>query len=90
MYGDRGREQWDSPDNKPKNYFKHREETLAITEAVEEIYEDSDEKHARGICYDPHAKMYGCADCYDGTDYYDASELDGIKGVWTDTERLIY
>ena len=33
---------------------------------------------------------YYCPECGgDDFDYYDASELDGIKGVWTDTERLI-
>jgi hypothetical protein len=35
--------------------------------------------------------MGGCSHCYpEDFDYYDASELDGVKGVWTDTARLIY
>lgn len=61
----------------------------ALTEAEQEMYEERDEKHDRGLCFDPKTKMYGCDYCYNGDDYYDGSELDGVPGVWTDLERLI-
>lgn len=73
-----------------KTTIKREETERALKEAQEEIDEELDLKHARGICYDNGTKTYGCEDCYDSTDYFDASELDGIKGVWTDAERLIY
>lgn len=85
MYGDRGREKWDSPDNKPKNYFKHREMTLALREAVDEI---TDFPHDMGVlCSDPKTGMVGCEYCY-GNDYdpYDNADLEGIRGVWCDLD----
>lgn len=89
MYGDRGREGHDSPDNKTKSYFKHREEERDLKEAVEEI---TDFPHDMGnLCSDPKTGMAGCEYCYGfDYDYYDASELDSIKGVWTNTARLAY
>lgn len=72
-----------------KTHTKHAEEALAMKEAEQEMYEERDEKHARGLCFDPKTKMYGCDFCYDNEDYYDASELDGVPGVWTNAERLI-
>lgn len=74
----------------PKSTAKAQEKVQWTKEAEDELYDERDEKHARGLCFDPKAKMYGCDYCYNGDDYYDASELDGIEGVWTDTERLIY
>lgn len=75
---------------KDKTTTKQQEKTQWTAEAADELYDERDERHARGICFDPKTKMYGCDYCYDSTDYFDASELDGVKGVWTDAERLIY
>jgi len=62
-----------------KTMVKRHEEALAYKEAEEEM--------AHGDwCGDYYCKECGGEDF----DYYDASELDGIKGVWTDTARLIY
>lgn len=73
-----------------KSTAKAQEKVQWTKEAEDELYDERDEKHARGLCFDPKSKMYGCDYCYDNTDYYDASELDGVPGVWTDAERLIY
>lgn len=72
-----------------KTTIKREETERVLKEAQEEIEEELDLKHSRGLCYDPYSKMYGCDYCYNNDDYYDASELDGIPGVWTDAERLI-
>ena len=72
-----------------KTSIKREEMKLLLTEAIEEMHEERDQKHARGICFDPVTKMYGCDECYDNTDYHDASELDGVHRVWTNAERLI-
>lgn len=69
-----------------KQTVKRAEESLAFKEAEEEMYEESDEKHSRGICFDPRTKMYGCDDCYDSTDPADNSDLDGIPGVWCNVD----
>lgn len=80
MYGNRGREKWDSPDNKPKNYFKHREETRAIKEAVEEITDFPHDVSA--LCHDPKTGMAGCNYCYpEDFDYNPPEDLDGIPNV---------
>jgi hypothetical protein len=65
-----------------KHHVKREELALAFKEAAEEMYEDSDEKHARGMCYDIATKSYGCNVCGDfDDDAYDNSDLDGIEGV---------
>lgn len=69
-----------------KSTIKRREETLAFREAEDEMYDERDEKHKRGICYDPKSKMYGCDYCYDSTDPYDNADLEGIPGVWCDVD----
>lgn len=78
MYGDRGREQWDSPDNKTKSSLKHREERLVFKEFEEEMHDP----HANGICYNPNGQGYGCEYCY-GEDYdgNGPEDLEGIEGV---------
>jgi hypothetical protein len=81
MYGDRGRENHDSPDNKPKNYFKHREESRVLKEAVDEI---TDFPHDRGVlCSDPKSGMVGCGYCYpeDLDDAHSPEDLEGIPNV---------
>lgn len=74
-------------DTMDKHSVKIREKRAWLEEAELELYDERDEKHKNGICYNPPG--YGCDDCYNNDDYYDASELDGIPGVWTDAERLI-
>lgn len=73
-----------------KTRVKREELTQALSEAEDEMY-GFERDHENGICSDPRTGMGGCNYCYpEDFDYYDASELDGIKGVWTDTARLIY
>ena len=43
MYGNRGREQWDSPDNKTKATIKAREEREWRKQATEELIELGEE-----------------------------------------------
>lgn len=58
--------------------IKHNEETQWKAEAAEEMAHGT-------FCGD-----YFCPECGgDDEDYYDASELDGVPGVWTNAERLI-
>lgn len=64
-----------------KTATKRAEESLALHEAEEELYDERDEKHARGICFDPKTKMYGCDSCYDGDDYNPPEDLDGVPNV---------
>jgi hypothetical protein len=61
-----------------RSHVKNDEERQWKAEAEEEM--------AHGwFCGD-----YYCPECGgDDDDYYDASELDGIKGVWTNTARII-
>jgi hypothetical protein len=73
----------------PRETVKHQEKAQWKSETADELYDERDERHARGLCFDPKTKMYGCDYCYNSDDYVDGSEVDGIKGVWTDLERLI-
>lgn len=60
---------------------KAREKRDMAKEVEQELYDERDERHARGICFDPVTKMYGCESCYDDTDYYPPEELDGVPNV---------
>lgn len=72
----------------PRSSIKAQEKQEWIHEAETDL---SDFPHENGLCSDPKTGVSGCGGCYgEDFDYYDASELDGIKGVWTDTARLLY
>lgn len=62
-----------------KTSVKREELGLAFKDAEAEMAEDT--RHARGICFDPVTKMYGCVDCYDDSDYNPPEYLDGIPNV---------
>jgi hypothetical protein len=88
MYGDRGREQWDSPDNKTKSVLKHREERAWKTEADDEI-DGFERDHASGLCSDRITGMGGCEYCYFENDHGDGwyGDLDFIDGVTYNERR---
>lgn len=77
-------------DTRRRHSVKNEEEAFWRKEADDEI-DGFERDHENGMCMDVRTGMGGCSFCYpEDYDYYDASELDGIKGVWTDTARLIY
>jgi hypothetical protein len=71
--------------SKGKRGVKADEERRVFREAEEEMFEDI-EKHARGICFNPKTKLYGCVECYDDLEPYDNSDLDDIERVWCNVD----
>lgn len=69
-----------------KSSIKREEMTLVLREAEDEMYDERDEAHKNGICYDPKTKMYGCDYCYDNSDPADNSDLDEVPGVWCNVD----
>jgi hypothetical protein len=67
---------------------KNDEDRQWKTEAAAELAFNGDPAHERGICHNPKTGGYGCQWCYDDTDIFYAEDLDGIKGVSTNMERL--
>ena len=63
MYGDRGREQWDSPDNKTKATLKHREERQWRKEAETEELVLGDCPHVTSVREDI-AGLKACYECW--------------------------
>jgi hypothetical protein len=63
MYGDRGREQWDSPDNKTKSTIRNREERQWRKEAEAEELVLGDCPHVTSVREDI-AGLKACHECW--------------------------